>query len=209
MALQSPNPGVPTALQEGDFMTERSPGDVTGLLQDWRCGDEAALDRIITLVHDELHRLAHACMMGERPDHTLQTSALVNEAYLRLIDANQVEWKDRAHFLAISAVVMRRILVQFARSRAARKRGGGALKVVFDEIAIPAADRGADLAALDDALIALAEIDPREAKVVELRFFGGLSEKEAAEVLGISDRTVRHDWNHAKAWLLAELKRGA
>ena len=190
-------------------MTGRSPSGVTGLLQDWRHGDQAALDKIIPLVYDELHRLAHICMMGERPEHTLQTSALVNEAYLRLVDADQVEWKDRAHFLAISANVMRRILVQFARSRAARKRGGGALKVVFDEAAVPAVDRGADLAALDDALTALAGIDPREAKVVELRFFGGLSEKEAAEVLGVSDRTVRQDWNHAKVWLLGELKRGA
>ncbi len=190
-------------------MTGRSPSEVTGLLQDWRRGDQAALDRIIPLVYDELHRLAHICMMGERPEHTLQTSALVNEAYLRLIDARAVDWKDRAHFLAISANVMRRILVQFARSRAAQKRGGGTLKVVFDEAAVPAADRGADLAALDDALTTLAGIDSREAKVVELRFFGGLSEKEAAEVLGVSDRTVRQDWNHAKAWLLGELKRGA
>ena len=189
-------------------MTERPSGGVTGLLQDWRRGDQAALDKIIPLVYDELHRLAHICMMGERPEHTLQTSALVNEAYLRLIDAKEVDWKDRAHFLAISANVMRRILVQFARSRAARKRGGGALKVVFDEATVPVAERGADLAALDDALTALADIDPREAKVVELRFFGGLSEKEAGEVLGVSDRTVRQDWNHAKAWLLGELKRG-
>jgi RNA polymerase sigma factor (TIGR02999 family) len=190
-------------------MTGRSPSDVTGLLQDWRRGDRAALDRIIPLVYDELHRLAHRCMRGERPEHTLQTSALVNEAYLRLIDANQVEWRDRAHFLAISANVMRRILVQFARSRAARKRGGSALKVVFDEANVPALSPSADLAALDDALNALADLDAREAKVVELRFFGGLSEKEAAEVLGVSDRTVRQDWNHAKAWLLGELKRGA
>jgi RNA polymerase sigma factor (TIGR02999 family) len=190
-------------------MTGRAPSEVTALLQDWRRGDEAALHKIIPLVYDELHRLAHVCMMGERPGHTLQTSALVNEAYLRLFDANRVDWKDRAHFLAISANVMRRVLVQFARARATRKRGGGTLKVVFDEAAVPSVDRGTDLAALDDALNVLARIDPREATVVEMRFFGGLSEKEAAEVLGVSERTVRQDWNHAKAWLLGELKREA
>jgi RNA polymerase sigma-70 factor, ECF subfamily len=190
-------------------MTGRAPSEVTALLQAWRQGDQDALGKIIPLVYDELHRLAHICMMGEHPEHILQTSALVNEAYLHLVEADQVEWKDRAHFLAISANVMRRVLVQFARSRAARKRGGGALKVVLDEAAVPAAGRGADLGALDDALDALGKIDPREAKVVELRFFGGLSEKEVADVLGVSDRTVRQDWNHAKAWLLGELKRGA
>jgi RNA polymerase sigma factor (TIGR02999 family) len=190
-------------------MTGPAASEVTQLLQDWRRGDQAALDRIIPLVYDELHRLAHIFMQGERREHTLQTSALVNEAYLQLIDANQIKWKDRAHFLAISANVMRRVLVQFARSRATRKRGGDALRVVFDEAAVPAVSRGADLAALDDALNALASIDPREARVVELRFFGGLSEKEAAEVLGVSDRTVKRDWNHAKAWLVSELKRGA
>ena len=190
-------------------MNHHPPGDVTLLLQSWRRGDQAALDQIISLVYDELHRLAHRYMMSERREHTLQTSALVNEAYVRLIDVRHVEWKDRAHFLAISANIMRRVLVEFARSRTSQKRGGGALRVVFDEIAVPAAGRGADLAALDDALEVLERIDAREAKVVELRFFGGLTEKEAAEVLGVSERTVRQDWSHAKVWLLAELKRGA
>jgi RNA polymerase sigma factor (TIGR02999 family) len=189
-------------------MTRQSPREVTLLLQNWRCGDQAALDKIVSLVYDELHRLAHIYMLRENPGHTLQTSALVNEAYLRLIDANQVEWKDRAHFFAIAANVMRRILVQFARSRNSRKRGGGTIEVSFDETAVFSARGDADLTALDDALNALANIDPREARVVELRFFGGLSEKETAEVLGVSDRTVRQDWNHAKAWLVNELKIG-
>jgi RNA polymerase sigma factor (TIGR02999 family) len=190
-------------------MIRQSPGEVTLLLQKWRHGDQAALDQLIPLVYDELHRLAHVYMVRERPGHTLQTSALVNEAYLRLIDANQVEWKDRAHFLAISANVMRRILVQFARSRGSRKRGRGAVVVDIDNAAAPPSSQGADLSALDSALDALAQIDLREAKVVELRFFGGLTEKETAEALGVSDRTVRQDWNHAKVWLLNELKLGA
>jgi RNA polymerase sigma factor (TIGR02999 family) len=148
-------------------------------------------------------------MVRERPGHTLQTTALVNEAYLRLIDADRVEWKDRVHFFAISANVMRRILVEFARARGSQKRGGSAVKVDFDEAMFPSPGRDQVMIALDDALNELAEIDPREAKVVELRFFGGLSEKETAEVVGVTDRTVRQDWNHAKAWLTDELKRGA
>jgi RNA polymerase sigma factor (TIGR02999 family) len=189
-------------------MTGRSPREVTLLLQNWCRGDPAALEKLIPLVYDELHRLAHIYMVRERPGHTLQTSALVNEAYLRLIDASRVEWKDRAHFFAVSANVMRRILVQFARSRGSRKRGRNAVKVDFDEDFFPSPARDAVLIALDDALNALANIDPREAKVVELRFFGGLSEKETAEVVGVTDRTVRQDWNHAKVWLMDELKRG-
>ncbi len=187
-------------------MTRHTPRDVTLLLQNWCHGDQAALDKLIPLVYDELHRLAHIYMARERPGHTLQTSALVNEAYLRLVDASRVEWKDRAHFFAISANVMRRILVGFARARDSGKRGGQAVKVDFDDAFIASMQRGADLIALDDVLETLAKIDPREAKVVELRFFGGLSEREAAEVLGITDRTVRQDWNHAKVWLLGELK---
>ncbi len=190
-------------------MSGHAPKEVTLLLQNWCRGDQAALDRLVPLVYDELHRLAHIYMVRERPGHTLQTSALVNEAYLRLIDANRVEWKDRAHFFAISANVMRRILVEFARSRGSRKRGGSAIKVNFDEAVLPSRGRGEDLIALDDALDELANIDPREAKVVELRFFGGLSEKETAEVVGVTDRTVRQDWNHAKVWLMNELRRGA
>ncbi len=190
-------------------MTGRPSREVTLLLQDWCRGDRAALDKLIPLVYDQLHRLAHIYLVRERAGHTLQTSALVNEAYLRLIDTNGVEWRDRAHFFAISANVMRRILVEFARSRSSRKRGGDAVKVNLDEAMVPSPGKDAVLIALDDALKELEKIDPREAKVVELRFFGGLSEKETAEVLGITDRTVRHDWNHAKAWLADELKRGA
>ncbi len=186
-------------------MASHSPREVTILLQDWCRGDQGALEKLIPLVYDELHRLAHFLMARERPGHVLQTSALVNEAYLRLIDADHVEWKDRAHFFAISANVMRRILVEFARSRDSAKRGG-ALEVGLEAGVVPSPQRSADLIALDDALETLAKIDPREAKVVELRFFGGLTEKEAAEVLGITDRTVRQDWNHAKVWLLGELK---
>ena len=189
-------------------MTGRSSHEVTQLLQNWCRGDQAALDKLVPLVYDELHRLAHIYMVRERPGHTLQTSALVNEAYLRLIDANQVQWQDRTHFFAISANVMRRILVQFARSRGSRKRGGGAGQLHLDEALIPSPERDADLVALDDALTALAAIDPREAKVVELRFFGGMSVEETAEVLQLSGMTVKRDWNHARAWLLQELKRG-
>ena len=168
-------------------------------------GDRAALEKLIPLVYDELHRLAHIYMVRERPGHTLQTSALVNEAYLRLIDANQVAWKDRTHFFAVSANVMRRILVQFARSRGSRKRGGNAVKVDFDEAFVPSPGRDAILIALDDALNALANIDPREAKVVELRFFGGLTVEESAEVLNISRDTVLRDWKMARLWLLREM----
>ncbi len=190
-------------------MGEQSSREVTQLLRDWCRGDQSALDRLLPLVHDELHRLAHRYMLRERVGHTLQTTALVNEAYMRLIDANQVEWKDRAHFFAISANLMRRILVDFARSRGYQKRGGNVVKLEFDEERVPSPRRSADLIALDEALSALSAFDPREAKVVELRFFGGLSEEETAQVLGISSRTVKRDWALAKAWLKREMNRGA
>lgn len=190
-------------------MSGRPQHEVTGLLQAWRSGDRAALDKLVPLVYTELHRLAHLYLARERPGHTLQTSALVNEAYLRLVDASRVDWRDRAHFLAVSANIMREVLMQYARLREAGKRGGAAVRVEFDEAFVPSPERDADLIALDDALNGLARTDPREAKVVELRFFGGLSEEEAAHVLGISDRTVRREWAHAKVWLLRELKRGA
>jgi len=180
--------------------------EVTRLLRDWCRGDHAALDKLMPLVYDELRRLAHHYMARERGGHTLQTTALVNEAYIRLIDAGQVEWKDRAHFFAISANVMRRILVEIARSRGSRKRGGDVCKVELEDAIVPAAERDTDLVALDDALNALSVIDPREAKVVELRFFGGLSVEETAEVLGVSEKTVMREWNLAKVWLLRELK---
>ena len=189
-------------------MTNNSAHEVTLLLRDWCRGDRAALDKLIPLVQWELHRLAHKYMVRERPDHILQTSALVNEAYLRLIDADHVDWQDRVHFFAISANLMRQVLVHFARRGDARKRGGSARKIPLEEGVLSPLERDADLIALDDALGALAEIDPREAKVVELRFFGGLSEKEVAEVIGISEKTVRRDWNHAKVWLLEEMQRG-
>jgi RNA polymerase sigma factor (TIGR02999 family) len=182
---------------------------LTALLQAWRRGDRAALDRLISLVHAELHRLAHHYIARERPGQTLQTTALVNEAYLRLIDASKVDWRDRAHFFAVAATVMRQVLIDYARTRQARKRGRSAVRVEFSEAFSRSPERDADLIALDDALNELARTDPREAKVVELRFFGGLSEEETASVLGVSDRTVRREWNHAKVWLLRELKRGA
>lgn len=179
--------------------------EVTQLLQAWSEGDEQALGRLIPLVHKELHRLARRYMAGESPGHTLQTTALVNEAYLRLVDVKNVSWQNRAHFFGVSAQLMRRILVDLARSRHAVKRGGHANALSFEEALIASPERSADVVALDDALKVLASIDPRRSRVVELRFFGGLSVAEAAEVLKISPETVMHDWKLAKAWLLREL----
>jgi len=186
----------------------QSPHEVTHLLLAWRGGDETALDKLIPLVYDELHRLAHRYMAHEWANDTLQTTALVHEAYLRLMDANQVEWKNRVHFFAISANLMRRILVEFARSRGSQKRGGDVWKAPLDEAAIVSPEPDEDLLALDDALTALAEFEPRKAKVVELRFFGGMTEEETAEVLGISSDTVLRDWKSAKLWLYREMKHG-
>ncbi len=189
-------------------MAEHPSQEVTQLLRDWCHGDNAALDRLIPLVHDELHRLAHRYMRRERAGHTLQTTALLNEAYMRLTEVNQIEWKDRTHFFAISANLMRRILVDFARSRGYQKRGGNVIKLEFDDARVPSPKRGSDLLVLDEALSRLAEFGPREAKVVELRFFGGLSEEETAEVLGVSARTVKRDWAMAKSWLAREMRQG-
>lgn len=189
-------------------MAERSRHELTGLLQAWRGGDTAALDALLPLVYEELHRLAHRHMAGERRGHVLQTSALVSEAYVRLVDAARVDWRDRAHFFAVTARLMRQVLIQHARARQTDKRGGHAVRVALDETTLPAPERDADLVALDEALNRLAEVDPREAKVVELRFFAGLTEEEAAHVLGISDRTLRREWDHARVWLLRELRRG-
>lgn len=189
-------------------MTRSSPREISLLLQAWRGGDEAALGTLMPLVYGELHRLAHRYMMHERAGHTLQTTALVNEAYLRLIDAKRVEWQDRTHFFAICASLMRRILVDFARSRGYQKRGGNMRKVSLDESLLVSPEPDVDLVKLDDALNALAEFDPRKAKVVELRFFGGLSEEEVAEVLKVSRDTVKRDWRLAKVWLLEELTVG-
>jgi RNA polymerase sigma factor (TIGR02999 family) len=186
-------------------MREPPSHEVTHLLQAWSDGDKGALDKLMPLVYNELHRLAGRYMGGERPGHTLQTTALVNEAYLRLVDVRQMSWQNRTHFFAVSAQLMRRILVEFARSRHARKRGGEAAPVSLDEALVVSSERGEDLVALDDALEALAAIDPRRSRVVELRFFGGLSVEETAEVLKVSAETVMHDWKLAKAWLLREL----
>ena len=180
--------------------------EISSLLHAWCDGDRTALDKLMPLVYDELRRLAHHYMLQERGNHTLQTTALVNEAFLRLIDARQIELKDRNHFFAISANVMRRILVDLARSRGYQKRGGNVQKVSLDSDLDVSSAPAPELVKLDDALNALSDFDPRKAKVVELRFFGGLSEKEIAEVLAVSTNTVKRDWGLAKAWLLCELK---
>ena len=175
--------------------------EITHLLKAWGQGDEGALQRLIPLVQQELHRLAHRYMSREKPDHTLQTTALVNEVYLRLVDIAQVSWQDRAHFFAISARMMRRILTDFARSRHYQKRGGAALHVSFDEALAVSQEKDSEIIAVDEALSALAAVDARKSQVVELRFFGGLSVEETAEVLKVSPETVKRDWRFAKAWL--------
>jgi RNA polymerase sigma factor (TIGR02999 family) len=188
-------------------MAGTSSHQVTQLLLDWSNGKQAALDDLMPLVDQELHRLAHYYMRREKPGHTLQTTALVNEAYLKLIDQRQVRWKNRAHFFALSAQLMRRILVDHARKRKYAKRGGGAAKVTLDEAMIVSRERGTDLIALDDALERLAALDPRKGQVVELRFFGGLTAEETAEVLDVSSLTIKRDWKMAKAWLYDALKK--
>jgi RNA polymerase sigma factor (TIGR02999 family) len=181
--------------------------DVTVLLRAWTDGDPKALDQLTPIVYDELRRLARRYLRSERRDHSLQTTALVNEAYLRLVDHTRMEWQDRAHFFAVSAQVMRRILVDHARRRNV-KRGRGLRRVSLEEATMIGSERPTDLAALDDALMLLAERDPRKAQVVEMRFFGGLSVEESAEVLGVSPVTVMRDWRTAKAWLYRELSSG-
>ncbi len=180
--------------------------DLTALLQNWCSGDQGAFDKLIPAVYAELHRLAHIYMVRERPGHTLQTSALVNEAYLRLIDARNVDWKDRTHFFAIAANLMRRVLVEFARAHGSQKRRGEWQKESLDEAHVATPVRGRDLVALDEALTSLAKVDARQAQVVELRYFGGLTAAETAEVLGVSEVTVMRDWKSAKLWLLHELR---
>ena len=179
---------------------------VTDLLLAWGRGDDSALDRLIPLVRVELHRLARRHMRREHTGHTLQTTALVNEAYLRLVDLGRVRWQDRAHFFAMSARLMRRILVDHARSRQFVKRGGGARRIPFDE-ALVSVERNIDLVELDDALRRLADLDPRKGQVVEMRFFAGLSVEETATALGVSPVTVMRDWRVARAWLFKELRR--
>ena len=188
-------------------MRNSSPEDITGLLLAWGGGDREALDRLMPLVYQELRRLARRQMRRERAGDTLQTTALVNEAYLRLVDYARVQARDRSHFLAIAAQAMRRILVERARSRSADKHGSGAQKVSLDEVADVSDERAAELVALDDALQAFAAIDPRKARLVELRYFGGLTIEETAEVLGVSTPTVERDWRTAKIWLHREISR--
>lgn len=188
-------------------MPASSAQNVTRLLQNWRLGRSAALEELLPLVHQELRRLARRYMFGERAGHTLQTTALVNEAYLRLVNSRRVNWQNRAHFFAISAQLMRRILVDHARARGYQKRGGGVPKVTLDEALIGPQEKGRELIALDAALTALAEVDLRKSKVVELRFFGGLGVEETAEVLKVSPETVMRDWRLAKAWLAREMKK--
>jgi len=183
-----------------------SPGAVTELLRAWSDGDDGALARLTPLVETELRRLARGYMVRERRGHTLQPTALVNEAFLRLTDARQVRWQDRAHFLGISARLMRRVLVDHARSRGYRKRGGAAQRVTLNDGLIAAPEPALDVVALDRALEALAAADLRKSRVVELRFFGGLSVEETAEVLHVSPQTIKRDWRLAKLWLLRELE---
>ena len=180
--------------------------DVTRLLLAWRGGDRGALDTLVPLVHAELRRLAHRQMRGERAGHPLQTTALVNEAYLRLVDSHRVQWQNRAHFFAISAGLMRRVLVDAARARGSLKRGGKAVHVSLNDAPDVTRTPDVDVIALDDALDALADLDARKSQVVELRYFGGLSVDETAEALGVSPETVKRDWRMAKLWLVRELK---
>jgi RNA polymerase sigma-70 factor, ECF subfamily len=188
-------------------MSPNSDSGPTELLRAWSQGDGSALDRLVPLVYVELHRLARRYMRQERPDHTLQATSLVNEAYLRLIDVNRVEWRDRAHFLAVAAQMMRRILVESARNRQRQKRGGGALTVSLDDVQELPDSNERDLVALSGALDGLATFDSRMSQVVELKFFGGLTVAETADVLNVSPETVMRDWKTAKAWLLRELRR--
>ena len=180
--------------------------DVTQLLVAWRNGDEGALERLAPLVYCELHQIAHARMRAEAPGNTLQTTALVNEAYLRLVDARHVPWQNRAHFFGVCARAMRCVLVDAARARASIKRGGGCVRLSIEDQVAPGPEPNVDLLALDEALTRLAADDPRKARVVELRYFGGLSVEETAEVLGVSAATVTRDWSFAKLWLVRELR---
>jgi RNA polymerase sigma factor (TIGR02999 family) len=189
-------------------MTTDSPEEVTLLLLAWSEGDQAALDKLVPLVYDELHRLAHRYISRERPGNTLQTTALAHEAYLRLVDGKSVHWQNRAHFFAVAAQTMRRILVDLARARQNLKHGGGAQQVSLHEDLVASPERGMNMLALDEALSRLAALNPRQSQVVELRYFGGLTDEEVAEVIKISPRTVRSDWRLAKVWLYRELNRG-
>jgi RNA polymerase sigma-70 factor (ECF subfamily) len=195
-------------LELATMMTVAKPGEgnLTELLHDWREGDKAALDRLTPLVYDELRRIAHRYVQREREGHTLQTTALVNEAYLRLAGQQKVDWQNRAHFFGVTAQMMRHILIDHARRRRYAKHGGDIQQVRIDEASVMTEQRAADLIALDEALDELAKLDPRKSRVVELRYFGGLSLEETAEVVDISLMTVRRDWRAAKAWLFRRMK---
>ena len=186
-------------------MTEAQTHDVTQLLIDWGNGDRGALDKLMSLVDEELRRLAHRYMSRERAGHTLQTTALVNEAYVRLVNRKSVRWQNRAHFFGIAAQLMRTILVDHARSHACAKRGGGAYKLELDEPMVVSQQKAEEVIALDDALKQLAVIDPQQSRIVELRFFGGLTVEETAEILQLSPATIKREWSTAKAWLYHEL----
>lgn len=185
-----------------------TPADVTQLLLAWSSGNREALDQLLPLVYHELRKIAERYLKRERSGHTLQTTALVHEAYLKLIDQRQVQWQNRAHFFGIAAQAMRRILVDHARSRQTGKRGSGGVRITLDENLAVSDERAADLLALDDALNALAELDPQKSRIVELRYFGGLSIEETAEVLGIGTATVIRQWRLARAWLYGEINKG-
>jgi RNA polymerase sigma factor (TIGR02999 family) len=187
-------------------MPERTAGEITQLLRAWRDGDAAALDALAPLVYAELHRLARSYMHGERLDHVLHSSDLINEAWLRLIDWQDARWQNRAHFFGVAAQMMRRILVDFARERGTAKRGRSFQHVALEEGVLVSKSRGSEIIALDDALNTLSEFDPRKSRIVELRFFAGLSVEETAEVLRLSARTVKREWNLARAWLYRELR---
>lgn len=182
-------------------MSAAARSEVTELLRAWSAGEDAALEKLVPLVYAELRRLAHRYMRGEHPGHTLQTSALINEAYIKLIDSGRVKWQDRAHFLAVSAQLMRRVLVDFARTRRSQKRGGQEQRIPFDEALNLHNARSADLVRLDDALNEFAKDFPRKAQVIEFRFFGGLSVQETAAALRVSEDTVSRDWRMARVWL--------
>ena len=181
---------------------------VTGLLQAWSGGDANALERIVLLLYPELHKIAQRCLTRERPGHTLQATALVNEAYLRLVDIHSIQWRDRVHFFAVGARIMRRILVDHARSKGNAKRGGGGIRLDFNEALVVSTKSDPALVRMDDALTQLASFDPRKAQIVEMRYFGGLNANEIASVLGVSPQTVNRDWSLAKSWLAREMMSG-
>jgi RNA polymerase sigma factor (TIGR02999 family) len=183
------------------------PGDVTKLLAEWRAGDREALDRLMPLVYQELRSIAGRFLRNERPGHTLQSTALVHEAYVRLVDQTRSDWRSRAHFYGVAATIIRNILVDHARARHAAKRGGPAPALSLDEALQMPQKRGLDLVAIDDALLSLSRLDPQQSRIVELRFFGGLSIEETAEALGISPSTVKRDWILAKTWIFQELSK--